>query len=83
MASCNCKILEVIKMMKKVNWNTRKTIIIDCERVTASAALLNRISLWMQQSADADDRDGYHAAARETRAIARDICYQLETMGFK
>lgn len=73
--------MEVIKM-KKTNWNTRKTIIIDCENVTASAAMLNRIGLWIQESADAKDKEGYHRSARFDRDLAKSIFYQLETMGF-
>lgn len=68
--------------MKKVNWNTRKTIVIDGEKVTASAAMLNRISLWMQESADADDRRGCHATAKASRELGESIYYQLEAMGF-
>lgn len=68
--------------MKKVNWNTRKTIIIDGEKVTASAAMLNRISLWIQKSADADDRRGWHAIAKASRELGKDIYCQLEAMGF-
>lgn len=68
--------------MKKINWNTRKTIIIDGEKVTASAGMLNRISLWIQESADADERRGCHKAAKASREVGKDIYYQLETMGF-
>lgn len=68
--------------MKKIDWNARKTITIDGEKVTASAAMLNRISLWMQESADADDQKGCHGTANETRALGKSIYYQLEAMGF-
>lgn len=68
--------------MKKVNWDTRKTIIVDGEKVTASAAMLNRISLWMQESADADEKRGCHATAQASRELGKSIYYQLEAMGF-
>ena len=68
--------------MKKVNWNTRKTIIIDGEKVTASAAMLNRISIWIQESADADDRRGYHATAEASKELGKSIYDQLDALGF-
>lgn len=68
--------------MKKINWNTRKTIIIDGEKITASASMLNRISLWIQESADADEKRGYYKAAKANRDLGKSIYYQLEAMGF-
>lgn len=68
--------------MKKVNWNARKTIIVDGEKVTASAAMLNRISLWIQESADFSDKQGYHRVARVNRELGKSIYNQLDAMGF-
>lgn len=68
--------------MKKVDWNTRKTIIIDGEKVTASASMLNRISLWMQESADADDIRGCYERAKASRELGKNIYDQLDAMGF-
>lgn len=68
--------------MKKIDWNTRKTITIDGEKVTASAAMLNRISIWAQESADADDRRGCHATAEASRELGKSIYHQLKAMGF-
>lgn len=68
--------------MKKTNWETRKTIIIDGEKVTASAAMLNRISLWIQESADADEKIGECKVADINRKIGVDIYNQLDAMGY-
>lgn len=68
--------------MKKTNWETRKTITIDGEKVTASAAMLNRISLWIQESADADEKQGNYKVADIIRKIGVDIYDQLDAMGY-
>ena len=68
--------------MKKVNWNTRKTVIIDGEKVTASASMLNRISLWIQESADMKEKCGCYNIARIDHELGKNIYNQLDAMGF-
>lgn len=68
--------------MRKTNWNTRKTIIIDGEKVTASASMLNRISLWIQESADLSEKQGAFEVADIDRKIGVDIYNQLDKMGY-
>lgn len=68
--------------MKETNWDTRKTIIIDGEEVTASASMLNRISLWIQESADLCEKQGDSVVANIDRKIGVDIYNQLDKMGY-
>ena len=68
--------------MKKINHNTRKTILIDGEKVTASVTMLNRISIWIAESADLDKKRGFCDMSKISHEISRDIYNQLDEMGY-
>lgn len=64
-----------------MNYKTRKTVIVDGERITASAGFLNTLSLWAIEAADRYNERGSFALGREAKETSREIYEQLEKMG--
>lgn len=64
-----------------MNLNTRKTITIDGEKITASVGLLNTISLWASEAAKSYDRYGANGLGNSARQAGQEIYEQLKAMG--
>lgn len=64
-----------------MNLNTRKTIIIDGEKITASVSLLNTISIWASEAADYYNKRGVNGLGNSARQASQEIFKQLEAIG--
>lgn len=64
-----------------MNLNTRKTIIIDGEKITASVVLLNTISIWASEAANAYNSHGANGLGNSAEQAGQEIYEQLKAMG--
>lgn len=64
-----------------MNLNTRKTITIDGEKITASVGLLNTISIWASDAANFYNIEGINGLRNSSRRAGQEIYEQLEAMG--
>lgn len=64
-----------------MNLDTRKTITINGEKITASVSLLNTISIWASDAANFYNIDGIDGLRNSARQAGQEIYEQLEAMG--
>lgn len=61
--------------------STRKTIIVDGEKITASVGFLNEIAILAEEASSNYKKTGFHALARMAKNKCDEIYTQLEEMG--
>lgn len=61
--------------------STRKTIILDGEKITASVGLLNELAILADEASSNYKKTGFHALAGRAKNKCDEIYAQLEEMG--